>query len=344
MPDSSDGAPRAKPTGPFARILIGSVASEEGADARALGVELAVLCDAKVVLVSVIEAIGLDHIGGVPETAVVDREEHDRAAAALEHAADEVSQALDANRVDRRLEVSSTPARGLHDAAVSQHADLIVVGSSHRGPIGRVFPGSVAERLLSGAPSAVAVAPRGYTTKEGRPLRTILVAFDGSPEARLALRAADDLAAGAGANLRVVMVIVPSSPGVVVGEAPPVTALDLITALPNAERPERVQLAEALGRQEHAARATLEAATAELRAGAWIEQQVLVGPSASTMILEATHDADLLLLGSRAYGPLRRALLGSVSTHVVHHAPCPVLVMPRASDMDALGDEGQRAD
>ena len=38
----------------------------------------------------------------------------------------------------------------------------IVVGPSHRGPLGRILPGSVGERLLHGAPCPVAVAPRGY--------------------------------------------------------------------------------------------------------------------------------------------------------------------------------------
>lgn len=39
--------------------------------------------------------------------------------------------------------------------------------------------------------------------------------------------------------------------------------------------------------------------------------------------------ADLLVAGSRGYGPVLRVLLGSVSTHLAHHAPCPVLVVPR---------------
>ena len=224
---------------------------------------------------------------------------------ALQHAAEQISRALGGARVEQRLEVSSPPARGLHDTANCEHADLIVLGSSHHGPLGRVFPGSVAERLLNGAPCAVAVAPRGHATRHPQPLGRILVAFDGSPEARLALQAAHALATRSGAALQVAMVIVPSSPGVAVGEAITFAGPGMIMPLSDSEKPETLKLAAALERDENAARATLETAIAELPDGARIEHQLLVGPAAATMILErARNDTDFLVLGSRAYGTL----------------------------------------
>jgi nucleotide-binding universal stress UspA family protein len=42
--------------------------------------------------------------------------------------------------------------------------------------------------------------------------------------------------------------------------------------------------------------------------------------------------ADVVVVGSRGRGAIRRALLGSVSTYVVHNAPCPVLVVRAGSD------------
>jgi nucleotide-binding universal stress UspA family protein len=54
-------------------------------------------------------------------------------------------------------------AHALHDLAIELDAAAIVVGSSHRGRIGRVLAGDVSTSLLRGAPSPVLVAPRDYT-------------------------------------------------------------------------------------------------------------------------------------------------------------------------------------
>lgn len=58
-----------------------------------------------------------------------------------------------------------------------------------------------------------------------------------------------------------------------------------------------------------------------------IERHVVEGP-AGEVLLSAAHDADLLVLGSRGHGTLMGMLLGSVSQHCAHHAPCPVVIVP----------------
>ena len=51
--------------------------------------------------------------------------------------------------------------------------------------------------------------------------------------------------------------------------------------------------------------------------------------SAHTALAAASGDLDLLVCGSRGYGPVRRVLLGSVSRRLSHEARCPLIVLPR---------------
>ncbi|MDQ0210427.1 universal stress protein UspA [Arthrobacter sp. SRS-W-1-2016] len=55
--------------------------------------------------------------------------------------------------------------------------------------------------------------------------------------------------------------------------------------------------------------------------------QVVHNDSAASAILDAAKDADLIIVGSRGHGGFPGLHLGSVSTQVINHAPCPVLVV-----------------
>jgi hypothetical protein len=85
-------------------------------------------------------------------------------------------------------------------AVATLKADVLVLGSVHRGPLQRVVPGSVATRLLHGTPCPVAVAPRGYAAGEPK-LGTVGLAFDGMEEAGVAAREAARIAPAADAAL-----------------------------------------------------------------------------------------------------------------------------------------------
>jgi len=57
-----------------------------------------------------------------------------------------------------------------------------------------------------------------------------------------------------------------------------------------------------------------------------VRGQVIRG-SAAAVLLEASRDADLLVVGNRGRGALAEVLLGSVSEHCVRHGLCPVVVV-----------------
>ena len=65
--------------------------------------------------------------------------------------------------------------------------------------------------------------------------------------------------------------------------------------------------------------------------------------NASAALLEATENADLVVVGSRGLGGFKGLVLGSVSHHVAHHATCPVIVLPIGRRLTAgRGASGRR--
>lgn len=205
---------------------------------------------------------------------------------------------LQVDGVERELHPGG-PAAALCVLAEREEADLIVVGATHRSGLGRILPGSVAEQLIGGAPCAIAVAPQEH---EVDVIRSVAVAYDGRRESVAALEHARDLALAHGATLRVLAVCLtpPPTPGepVVSGyrEKLERRVADVVAALPQ-----------------------------ELQATG----EVLGGTPADALQLACRDGVDLLVTGSRGYGPLRGAFVGSVARELVDHAPCPVLVVPR---------------
>jgi nucleotide-binding universal stress UspA family protein len=206
---------------------------------------------------------------------------------------------------------SISPARGLHEAAERLGGDLIAVGSSHRGPVGRVFAGSLARTLLNGSPCAVAVAPHGYREQD-RAIARIGVGYDGSAEASDALHAAAELAARRDATVRVIAAI------------PPLYyAYGGAWVVADPELP-------AIRREE--CRHQVDAAVAALPAGLKAEGRVFDGAPA-TVLVEESEDLDLLFVGSRGYGRLRGVLLGSVSAELIDTVRCPLVAVPRGASV-----------
>ncbi len=207
----------------------------------------------------------------------------------------------------RELREVSAP-RGLGQLAEEEGADVIVIGSAHRGKVGRVLFGSVGERLLYGAPCAVAVAPRGYAGCEHLGKGTIGVAYDGSPESQLALEGALALATLLGGELRLITVVSDWSFVLVHPQASD-AYMDMVS-----------------GHYRDIQNAALERVGDAPKIETVLEQ----GEPAAALTASAV-DLDLLVIGSRGYGPLRRTLLGAVSAKVMRTSPCPVVVVPRGA-------------
>jgi nucleotide-binding universal stress UspA family protein len=239
-------------------------------------------------------------------------------------ALDEVDRELDAEdiAVEFRQIDNMSAARGLHEAAEAQDAGLLVVGSTNRGALGRVLPGSTAERLMHGAPCPIAIVPHEWEAGGG--LNTIGVAYVDTDEARQALRGAHALARRTGAKLRVLTAVKAGLSAYGATEATtPVQAAKGITDI---EGELRTQAENALRQQTDA-----------LGDGVPVETDAFVEDPADVLI-RVSENLDLIVCGSRGYGPLRAVLLGGVSRRLAADARCPVIVLPRGveASLEAL--------
>ena len=278
-------------------ILVGFDGSDESRDALHLAKGLAELEGAKLDVASVFLYHPL-----APRAAV----DPDQEAKYFEWAFSEARSELPGTPISpRQVRLSDiSPARALNNLAEEEGVDLIVVGSTHRGQLGRILPGSVGERLLHGAPCAVAVAPRGYARGEHFGLGLIGVAYDWTPESELALEEAARLARGLDCTLQLITVVSTVSP----------------------EGLERELDREGLRKTLHAATSRLKQVNPDLA----VEEALEEGDPAAVLARHGV-ELDLLVIGSRGYGPARRTLLGSVSCEVMRTAPCPVIVVPRGA-------------
>jgi nucleotide-binding universal stress UspA family protein len=145
----------------------------------------------------------------------------------------------------------------------------------------------------------------------------IVVGVDGSPESVGALTWAARYGKACGAQIRALLAWhYPSA----VGPAPPGVAPASIT--------DEVRAA----MSEHLTQAITEGAP-----DAQVEPQIGYGHPAQVLV-DASREADLLVVGSRGHGAFTGMLLGSVSLHCVHHAFCPVVVVRKGTSPDRAAD------
>ena len=280
----------------YSRIVVGHDHRAGGADALALAKVIADTTGASLVLAGVIP------VGMAPgDVEVVWREE--------EHAyGEKVRSAAESADGEARVFHSHSVARGISDLAEEIDADLIVVGSSRRGKVGRILAGDIALQVLHGAHCSVAVAPIGYGDAP-HALDSIVVGVDGAPEAHAAVVAAVELAGAARAQATLVSVMQPPRP--VFGKGGGAMGIGELKAAM------REQLEKEL---EHAA--------SRFGPGAQPERELVEGDPAEAL-RHAAEGKSLLIVGSRGHGPLGRVLLGSTDAALLRSASTPLVVLPR---------------
>ncbi len=212
--------------------------------------------------------------------------------------------------VQTRIVGSSSPPHGLEELSREVDADLIVVGSSHGTVRGKILPGSTAQRLLHGSGCAIAVAPAGYADASPAESGVVAVAFDGSPEAEVAMHGAIEFARAGGDSVN--LIDVAEVPPLVYGKGGGLEGGYL----------------ELKGTVEEIRKEDLDRIMASMPTDIELKTTLLDGDPAG-QIAAASEGAKLLFIGSRGFGPLRQVMLGTVSGRLLRMASCPVIMHPR---------------
>lgn len=285
------------------RIGVGIDGYPEGSDAAVLGSALSRVTGAELMLIAVhpppivVLPSGVDWKSGERQ-----------ARATLEQTRDAFAPAA---RLD--VETDLSVPRALQRVVRREHRDLLVLGSSRHAPDGHLRIGKRTRQLLCRFESPLAVAPRGLRDRPELSFRRIGVGYDGDPEAEAALGLAGSIALAAGAELRVRAVVDDRRPLVAYAPFPPTVAMS-----PSWDEAVGAQMSSLLADARASARST----------GADAHVSIARGRPADAL-LELSEDVDLLVIGSRRWGPANRLLLGSSGEALMHDAACPVLAVPR---------------
>ncbi len=282
-------------------ITAGTDGSDEGKDAVALAAGLASLTGAGLSLVNVFPTT-LFPTAGTDDRATL-RKQADES---LRRDRDELAPDAIIHSV-ADLSVS----RALMHFAQETHAEMVVIGSSPDAPPGRVRIGRRGRQLLHDVPFALALAPRGSRTRKFKVGRVGL-GDDGGPEAKVARDVAIELCRAASGKLVIKSVIDDSYP-ILAGLAP--------AALPEYEA----------GWEQQRSQAQTELEQQAAQFGVPTEIDSVLGDPGRELRSLSDH-VDLIVVGSRRWGPLARVVTGGVGETLVADAGCAVVIVPRPSE------------
>jgi nucleotide-binding universal stress UspA family protein len=207
---------------------------------------------------------------------------------------------------------STSAAHGLADLADDVEAAVVIVGTSQESGLSRALLGSSTERLLHGATAPVTIVPPAWRRFAPDRIARIGVAYLDTRDGREALRMAVRVAQRIPAQLTLYSVFGQPSErySFLAGRTEEQAFLDKA----------RDSFGRALEFAAAGVPSELESRTVLLQGGV-VESLAALGPD----------DVNLLVCGSRGYGPARRVLLGGVSSRLIRRARLPVTVVPRAT-------------
>lgn len=204
-------------------------------------------------------------------------------------------------------------AAGLMQVAYDHGADLVVVGSSSSGLMGRLALGSVTDRIVHTARLPIAIAPRGYELEPGRITR-VTAGYGGAADESGLLAATAVLTQKWSLPFRVVSFTVR-----------PMAAFGA-SATPKAEQAMVDRWVEQTGKA-----VTAELAEVRTRiAVPDVEVVVGTGPDWSTAMDSVPwRPGEILALGSGAAGVVSQVFPGTVANRILRNSPVPVILMPK---------------
>lgn len=201
--------------------------------------------------------------------------------------------------------------RVLHDESVDRNAQVLVTGSSVRGPLGRIVLGSTTDRLVHSSPLPIALVPRGYSS-DCTEVKRLVFAVDPSRRTERYYDSVARLARWLGVGVDVVTFAVrpsrPSGLGAFSDQGVFATWKEQV-----------------LSGQEKVVSALEDAESGATVTGTWI----VTGERWSAAVSDFDwQDGDVLVVGS-SESALHGVFLGSTATHIMRHSPVPMIMLPR---------------
>lgn len=277
-------------------IIVGFDGTDPATDALRLGADLAAALNAPLIVAAVFER---QHQPGELEGTSPAKTREQFFATVF----DKASASLSDVDYAQRIIGGAAPRATLGELALKEKAEMLVIGSTHLGPLSRSLAGAADHGLFDHIPCGLVVAPRGWARRSANGFERIGVGYNGTDESKFAVRRASELAHQLHSKLRLISVAPYSDPH-----------LYASTASPGPGWVHR--LMEGAGLVDSAVEAEL----------------VLRQGRPATELAEQARTLDLLVVGTRRRGRIRRFVLGSVSGELVRTSPCPVLVLPPGVD------------